>query len=124
MGVRRASSRDLPETRARPGESLSCTPRAIAAVCWRSGRRPNNIRRRSQLRETQAAANRSPRRARDRWCASCIEVHEITGTHVYGADAQPGFAGINTLEVDETLERALQQLRVVEARRLEGTVGV
>src|SRR5262249_16303605 len=37
---------------------------------------------------------------------------------------QSGFAGINTLEVDETLKRALQQLRVVEARRLEGAVGV
>src|SRR5262249_38631246 len=59
----------------------------------------------------------------DGMCRS-IEVHEIAGTHVYGPDAQPGFAGIDTLEVDETLERSLQQLRVVEARRLEGTVGV
>src|SRR5262249_50365156 len=32
--------------------------------------------------------------------------------------------GIDTLEVDVTLKRALQPLRVVEARRLEGTVGV
>ena len=53
-----------------------------------------------------------------------IEVHEITRTHVHGPKTQPRFAGIYTLEVDETLERAFQQLRVVEARRLEGAVGV
>src|SRR5262245_27599238 len=53
-----------------------------------------------------------------------LEVHEITGPHIYRPDAQPGFAGIETLEVDETLQRTFQQLRVVEARRLQGAVGV
>src|SRR6478672_9288245 len=53
-----------------------------------------------------------------------IEQHEIAGTHIHGPDTQPRFARIDTLKVDETLKRALQELRVVEARRLEGTIGV
>src|SRR5262249_13911337 len=53
-----------------------------------------------------------------------IEVHEITGTHVYGPDAQPGFARIDPLKIDEALKPALQQLRLVEARGIAGTVGM
>src|SRR5262249_14672241 len=51
-----------------------------------------------------------------------VEIYEITGAHIDRPDAQPRFAGIDSLEVDEALKCALQQLRVVEARRLEGTV--
>src|SRR5262249_47491189 len=53
-----------------------------------------------------------------------VEVCEITGAHVNCPNAQPGFAGIDALKIDEALKRALQELRVVEARRLEGTIGV
>src|SRR5215471_5807793 len=53
-----------------------------------------------------------------------IEIYEITGAHIDRPDAQSGFAGIDALKIDEALKRALQQLRVVEACRLQGALGV
>ena len=44
-----------------------------------------------------------------------VEVDEIAGAHVDGADAEAHLAGIDPVEVDKPLERALQQLGFVEA---------
>ncbi len=53
-----------------------------------------------------------------------VEVDEIAGAHVHGADTEAHLAGIDPVEVDKPLERALQQLGFVEARGLESAVRV
>jgi hypothetical protein len=45
----------------------------------------------------------------DRVCRS-IEINEIAAAHVDGPDTQPHLAGIDTLEVDETLSVLLSRL--------------
>ena len=53
-----------------------------------------------------------------------VEVDEIAGAHVHRADAEAHLAGIDPVEVDKPLERALQELGLVKARGLEGAVRV
>ena len=53
-----------------------------------------------------------------------IEIDEIAGAHVHGADAEAHPARIDPVEVDKPLQRAFQVLGLVEARRLKGAVRV
>ena len=53
-----------------------------------------------------------------------VEVDEIAGAHVHRADAEAHLAGIDPVEVDKPLERALQELGFVEARGLKSAVRV
>ena len=53
-----------------------------------------------------------------------VEVDEIAGAHVHRADAEAHLAGIDPVEVDKPLERALQELGFVKARGLKSAVRV
>ena len=48
-----------------------------------------------------------------------VEIDEVAGANVDRADAEAHFAGIDPVEVDEPFERRLEELGLVEARRLE-----
>src|SRR3984893_11394438 len=47
-----------------------------------------------------------------------VEVQEVTGGHVHGADAEARLAGIDAIEVDQALECGLERRRIVVACRL------
>jgi hypothetical protein len=53
-----------------------------------------------------------------------IEVDEIAGAHVDRTDAEPHLAGIDPVEVDQPLQRAIQNLGFVKTRGLETPVRV
>src|SRR6185295_17701139 len=55
---------------------------------------------------------------------SVVEVDEIAGANVHSADTEPHLTGVDPVEVDKPLERAFQQLGLVEARSLESTARV
>src|SRR5215470_15104537 len=47
--------------------------------------------------------------------ARIVETHKVTGAHVDCANAEPGFARVDTLEVDEPFQRRLQIRGIVIA---------
>jgi hypothetical protein len=53
-----------------------------------------------------------------------VEVHEIAGAHIHRADTEAHLAGIDPVEVDKPLERALQEPGFVKARGLKSAVRV
>ena len=53
-----------------------------------------------------------------------VEVDEIAGAHVHRACAEAHLAGIDPVEVDKPLKRALQERGFVKARGLKGAVRV
>jgi len=86
------------------------------------GRRPSII-----LHRSRPPGRRGNRSARHHVLGSdrmgfVIEVDEIAGAHVHRADAEAHVAGIDPVEVDKPLERALQELGFVKARGLKSAV--
>jgi hypothetical protein len=53
-----------------------------------------------------------------------VEIDKISSTSIDSADAQPGFARIDPVEIYETLKRTFERLGIVEARRLESAIRV
>jgi hypothetical protein len=53
-----------------------------------------------------------------------IETNEIAGPDVDGSDAEAGWAGIETIEIHQTLQRPLEIADVVEAGGLDRPDGL
>jgi hypothetical protein len=53
-----------------------------------------------------------------------VEIDEIASAHVHCADAQAHLARIDAVEIDQPLERALQEFGFVKARGFRGAVRV
>ena len=53
-----------------------------------------------------------------------VEIDEIAGAHFHGADAQAHLTRIDAVEIDQPLERAIQEFGFVKARGLRGAVRV
>src|SRR4029077_4629504 len=53
-----------------------------------------------------------------------VEVQEVTGGHVRGADAEACLAGIDAIEVDQAFECGLERRRIVVARSLYAAGGL
>src|SRR5262245_37860951 len=59
----------------------------------------------------------------DRLCR-VVETDEVAGAHVHRANAEAHFTRIDAVEVDDLLERRLEEFGLVKARRFEATCGL
>ena len=53
-----------------------------------------------------------------------VEIDEVAGADVDGADAEAHLAGVDAVEIDQALQRRLERRGVVEARRLRLPAGL
>jgi len=52
-----------------------------------------------------------------------VEIGEVAGGHVDGADAEPQVAGIDAIEIHQALERPLERGGVIVARLVDAAGG-